>query len=427
MKTRAISIIAGHFVAIAIGMAMARTWHHQEAESIDKDLSASSGSSISASQPRSTRISRTARPGATPLDSAQMKAAWQEMQHLPLVDRQRLRPKLLAEWAAIDLHAALDAALMEPDRENVWRAFDDLFQKSPDAFKEYMIGEQFGLKSAELRNWWIDQMTNSDPDALLAGIADFNESDRKKIVERCAATFGDDPDRLWAMAGDFAKLPDTPENRKLWSHTAAAIAARLDADTVIAKLSAIPGAAGDVMISQAMTAMLAKTDYAGARATYASLPADLKPQIVQAALRAPGSNVQAYFAALDEVINTPQWESLQQPLAVKLHGMSPAPDQYPAMLDWAAHMPERDDTMDLYRVAVRKFVTYQPDQARDWISEMPGGWKQQNSLAAFVQAALFGRGDVRGADWALPQITDPKFRTEADGWFETYAQKNPAK
>ena len=80
------------------------------------------------------------------------------------------------------------------------------------------------------------------------------------------------------------------------------------------------------------------------------------------------------------------------------------------MLEWAAKLPERDDTMDLYRVAVRKFVTHQPDQAREWIGAMPGGWKQQNSLASYAQSALFARGDVAGAEWARQQIIEANYR-----------------
>lgn len=181
------------------------------------------------------------------------------------------------------------------------------------------------------------------------------------------------------------------------------------------------------MISEAMTVLLEKSDYAGAHATYASLPADLKPQIVKAALRAPGSNAGAFLAAVDEVINTPEWTGLQKPLAVKLHEMNPGSDQYPMMLEWATKLPERDDTMDLYRVAVRKFVTYQPDKAREWIGAMPGGWKQQNSLASYAQSALFARGDVEGAEWARQQISDPRFRAEADGFFKAYAARNKPK
>ncbi len=229
------------------------------------------------------------------------------------------------------------------------------------------------------------------------------------------------------MIDGFAGLADTPDNRKLWSLAAGAVAARQNADTVVEKLSAIQGAAGDVMISEAMSVLLNRTDYAGARATYAGLPADLKPQIVQAALKKPGTNVSAYLAALDEVINTSEWATLQKPLAVKLHDMSTQPQQYPAMLEWASKLPERDDTMDIYRVAVRKFVTHQPDQARQWIAGLPNGWKQQNSLAAYVQSALFGRGDVDGAKWALQQISDPRFRAEGDGFLKHYEERAKGK
>ncbi len=346
------------------------------------------------------------------------------MQRQSAADRARLRPALLTEWANANLEAALEAALLEPDSATLLSAFNEPFEKDPDAFRPLLAGERFGIKSAELRNWWIQKMGLAHPDELLAMIGDFNSSDQGKVIKSVVDGMIGEPEKIWAMIDDFATLPDTPANRKLWAQAAKAVASRQNADTVVGKLSAIRGAAGDAMISEAMAVLLDRTDYAGARATYAALPADLKPQIVQAALKNPGENVDAYLAALDEVIHTSDWAALQKPLAVKLHNMNPNARQYPSMLEWAAQLPERDDTMDIYRVAVRKFVSHQPDKARQWIAGMPRGWKHQNSLAAYVQAALFARSDVEGAKWAIPQINDPRFRVEADGFLKTYEERN---
>lgn len=428
MKTRAAFLITGHFLALLLGAAIAHAWKREFIANKTGNISTVSITSPGTSNPsRTNRSARNTKKEQPLPDSATLKGAWELMQQQTAVDRARLRPLLLAKWAQVNLQAALEAALMETDSADLLSAFGATFDKDPNAFKPLLSGEPFGLKSADLRNWWIEKMGVSHPDELLALIGEFSSFDQDKIIRKCADGMTSDPEKLWGMINGFAKLPDTPANRKLWAQAANAVAARQNANTVVEKLSAIKGAAGDAMISEAMSVLLNRTDYAGARATYASLPADLKPQIVQAALKKPGSNVSAYLAALDEVINTPDWTTLQKPLAVKLHDMNANPQQYPAMLDWAAKLPERDDTMDIYRVAVRKFVTNQPDQAREWIAGMPKGWKQQNSLTAYVQSALFARGDVEGAKWAIPQISDPRFRVEADGFLKTYEEKNKGK
>ncbi len=428
MNKRVIMLTTGHVLALILGISFARAWHSHDGKTVvsDSGLRTTSASS-SEIEIRTARVSRRDKSADVPLDATVFQGAWQEMQRQSPADRARLRLHLLAKWAEVDLTAALAAAVQEPDSVELLLVFDELFKKDPEAFRPLLVGERFGLKSAEVRNWWIDHMSGSDPDGLLASIGDFNDSDQKKIVVRCAEAMTGDPAKIWAMVGDFARRPDTAANRKLWALAAREAAARDKPETVVEKLSAIPGAAGDAMIAEAMTVLLEKTDYAGARATYDSLSADLKPQIVQAALRAPGSNAGAFLAAMDEVINTPQWTELQKPLAVKLHDMFPSRDQYPMMLEWAAKLPERDDTMDLYRVAVRKYVTYQPDEAREWIGAMSGGWKQQNSLTSYAQSALFARGDVAGAEWARQQVVDPRFRAEVDGMFKTYEQKNKGK
>lgn len=423
MNKRIIVLAAGHLLAIALGISVARVWHRADGRSVlGESAATATGGSFGGID--NMRVSRRGKPVAEGrMDAAVLRGAWQEMQRQSPADRARLRPLLLAKWAEVDLEAALEAALLEPDSAELLAAFDDLFEKHPEAFQPLLAGERFGLKSAEFRDWWINRMSGADPDGLLAAIGDFNESDQKKILKRCADGMTGDPEKLWGMMGDFAKLPDTPANRKLWAMAAREAAARGSAETVVEKLSAISGPAGDAMISVAMTVMLEKTDYAGARATYASLPPDLKRQIIQAELRAPGGNPGPFLAAVDEVIGTAEWTDLQHPLAVKLHEMNPTQEQFPMMLDWASKLPEREDTLDLYRVAVRKFVTYQPDEAREWIGGMKGGWKQQNSLASFAQSALFGRSDVAGAEWARGQVTDPRFRAEVDGFFKTYGER----
>jgi hypothetical protein len=340
-------------------------------------------------------------------------------------DRKKLMPLLLDEWIKRDPAGALEAVLEEDESVLLMEQFSRLFEEDPQRFKELFAGERFGLKTAQVRDWWITRMASRDPAALLAQAGEFGPITRDKIAKSCTEMGKHQPERQQAMIAAVAALPDTPANRQLASSLARSLASQMDAQELLDRLIEFPGATGAVMIGGAMATMMERTNVEGARATFAGLPDDVRKAAVDATLAKPGKNVSGYLAAMDEVINTPEWGSIQKAIAVRLHEARPGPDQNATLLAWAARMPEREDTMDLYRVAVRGFVTGYPQDAREWIGQMEPGWKQQNSLAAYVQSALAGRGDEAGAQWALEQITDPVFRTEAEGFFRSHEERKP--
>lgn len=245
MNKRLIVLAAGHVLAIALGISFATIWHRGEVKPKAGDsISSKTAETTSKSGPSITRVSRRAKLVEVKMDAATLKGAWQEMQRQSPADRERLRPQLLAKWAEVDLAGALEAALLEPDSTELLSVFNDFFEKNPEAFQPLLAGEKFGLKSAEFRGWWIDHMAYSDSESLLTSIGDFNEIDQQKIVTACAENMEGDHDRIWGMVDNFAKLPDTPENRKLWAMAARAAASRATAETVIEKFprSAAPPA-----------------------------------------------------------------------------------------------------------------------------------------------------------------------------------------
>lgn len=336
----------------------------------------------------------------------------------PPGDRYSLMPELLKQWIENDPAGALEAVLAE-DAE--WlELFSGLFEKDPAGFRDLFADERFGLDTAKARDWWIQRMALKNPTELLALSSEFGPLAREKIAASCVETHKDDPERLRSMIGAVAALSATPENQQIASSIARALASHLDPQELLDRLIELPGANRAAMVGAAMATMLDRTDVDGAKATFASLPADLRQAAIDATLAKPGKNVSGYLAAMDEVINAPGWSDLKGPLAVRLHELAPGPDQNPALLEWAARMPEREDTMDLYRVVVRRFVTDSPQEAREWIGGMEPGWKQQNSLASYVQSALSARSDEAGAQWAFEQITDPVSRSEAEGFFQAH-------
>jgi hypothetical protein len=176
-------------------------------------------------------------------------------------------------------------------------------------------------------------------------------------------------------------------------------------------------------LGEALAVAFEKTDYAGAKAALNALPDDLKYDAVTGLRGKQGKNVGPYLAAIDEVLHTSEWPANEKNLCVKLHNLTLYTPEIDTLLAWAALLPERKDTEDLFRVATRAFVTRKPEEARKWILAFPAGWKRQNALAGYLQAALGARGDVAGAQWARSQITDPGFAASADGWILDYEKR----
>ncbi|OYV07023.1 MAG: hypothetical protein CFE26_03205 [Verrucomicrobiales bacterium VVV1] len=177
-------------------------------------------------------------------------------------------------------------------------------------------------------------------------------------------------------------------------------------------------------LGAALAIAFANMNYTTAKTTLGSLPDDLKSEAVSGMREKQGRNVGPFLAAVDEVINTADWAKAEKTWCVKLHNLAGFSTEYETLLAWAALLPERSDTMDLYRVAIRSFVTNQPDKAKQWILSLPQGWKRENSLAGFVQSSLAARGDVTGAKWARGLIQDPAFAASADGWFLDFEKRS---
>lgn len=408
----------GHLLALAAGMGGAWCF-----ASLSRDSAESPGTSLGSVPDKSGKFSIRDPRGAPRAQGSAGNAhrqAWELVLRQPPGDRSKLIPALLEEWIKRDPAAALEAVLAEDESAQWLEHFSTLFEKDPAGFKQLFVGEKFGLNTAQVRDWWIARMAAKDPATLLAMAGEFGPITREKIATTCVEMAANQPEQMKTMIGVAAALPDTAENRQTASNIARALASHLDAQELLDRLIEIPGSTGAAMIGGAMATMLDRTDVDGARATFASLPDELRQAAIEATLAKPGKNVSGYLAAIDEVIDSPDWPTLQTPLAVRLHELRPGRDQHPALLEWASRMPEREDTMDLYRVAVRGFVAGYPQDAREWIGRMPPGWKQQNSLAAYVQSALAARHDEAGARWAFQQITDPVFRAEAEDFFRAH-------
>lgn len=412
------TLVAGHLLALAIGFGIALA---SRPKSENGTAAVAEASPVDRTKPQKVVASRSSPSKPSPDSAATCRKAWELLRTLPPDERLRLRGRLLQEWASVDLASAMEAVLMDPEAKDLLVSLEGLLAENPESFRELFAEERYGLKTAVLRQWWIDQMAKIRPELLLSSIESLGPYDQRRSIAALSKTVSD-PEKLWDLLNPLTALPDNERNRRLWMNLSEAVAARMNAAAVVDWCSSVPGPAGQVMLTHSMAVLLGRSDYNGAKATYAALSPELRQQIVQAAIGKPGSNADAYRAAIDEVINTPQWASQAKMIGFNLHNMSMSQSIQKSSLDWALKLPERDDTMDIYRVAIRSYLTNKPQEARTWIEALPPGWKRQNSLAAYVQTTMNFRKDPDDAMWAMRQISDPVFKKEAEGYFLKYEE-----
>lgn len=347
--------------------------------------------------------------------AATCREAWEALQKRSKQERLALGPPLLAEWLKRDLAGALEAALGSDDDGYPLQLFSAEFARDPQAFLDLIKAGRFGLRTAFLRDWYVRMMVGTDPKTLLLQSADLGPVSRVRIAEGVAGLLRYQSDQRDELIAFVATLPGTPENRELQASMGRELAQKIGSEELLVWLSEIPGPVGVAMIGSAVAVILEQADYDKAGETFGQLPDHLRTAAVESILSKPGKSLFGYLAAIDEMIDTPAWSERHRELATRLPGMSPDPRQKATLSTWAAGLPEREDTMELYRTAVGRVIPSDPDAARDWIFSQPSGWKRQNSLAAFARSALADRGDEAAARWAYEQITDPVVKSQAEG------------
>jgi len=176
-------------------------------------------------------------------------------------------------------------------------------------------------------------------------------------------------------------------------------------------------------LGEALMVIFKDLDYPGANKVFRELSEDDRWEVFHGLRARQGPTVGPYLAYLDTVLPTDDWAKEEKGLCVRLHNLVVRSNEIDALLDWAVTLPERKDTEDAFRVALRAMLYREPDRAREWILARKSPWMRNNGLAAYVHAALGVRGDVPGAKWARDRIDDPAFGATADGWILEYEQR----
>lgn len=411
--------VAGHTVALVVGALCAFAAYRSPAATSSmgageghgkKEVKAATfAEGVSKSHPREVRAVTSA------ASKEAYRQAWAQLldRKIPKKEKIDLQYRLLAEWAEVDLDAALAAAALEPGegyRFSSFGCFDAFLakmDKDPEQFWLAIRENRFGLVTAKLRNVWIERLGTSHPEILLSHLHELSSGACQRAFNASVMAFGKDPELKNRFVASIAALPDNNDNRDVWRMMGGSFAEE-DAAALVSQLADASSEGERRMLLSGLTLKLGNSENVDeVRNGFGKIPDALKKDAALALL-GMNSNTESVFVAGDHLLATNDWDVVQKNLAIKIDSFAMDPFAS-GILEWGGKLPERTETEDLYRCTVRGYIRNEPEKARDWIMEMPSGWKRDNALTEYIHSMIIVNKDDQAA-WALGQIESPHFQ-----------------
>jgi hypothetical protein len=412
MFTHAVALAIGALIALLLGVTFAGSPNNDSKSDGLKSSTPAQSSAKNTTGP----VDAASRIGKALPDFA---GAWEALSSLSPEERVLVRWRLLKDWIAEDPDAALEAVLsmQEVEQVDLLEGFGPLFEKNPEWFLTILQTHRYGLRGVTVRDWWANRMAASDPARLVQLARTFGPLDAASMMSRAMAAATADQERMNEVFDALQEMTASDETTRLWKAAGKGLA-ELGADLLEQRYQDATNPEVKALFGQALAKALANKDLSAEQRAeiLARTPVDRRTPLALDLAREAGRNSSAITAAIDSVVTSPDWQQHAKHLAAKLHNSLPNGADALRVADWAASIPAREDTEDLYRTAVRSYLQQRPiTEIREWIDTMPPGWRRDNTLAALVQSnANFQKFDE--ARWALDRIQSSHFRSEGEKW-----------
>ena len=430
MKPAAFTKIPGHACALAAGAVLGWWMLPQEgAASGDSATSAAApvaSGGVAEDSVGSARSAARSKNGGASTVAERSKAyrdAWEELLHrgLSVTELEALQTKLLAEWVEVDPEAAVGAALIAlgqsgryASNTGLLSAFTRKIRDQPGIFWPMIKDKRFGLKTAFFQHHWIDVVGGNDPDLLLGYLDEFSAPVKSKAIKSVLDGLKDDPVKTRGVIARLALLPDNPASRAMWKAAGMQIS-KQGLEAMAKGLTEAKTPAEEAIYLQGLSSFSGwmPKEIGALGEQLESLP---EAMAKKAALAVLGETYfpDAIIDVADLLMAQGDWETLSKSVPIRMH-QAVSSRNPEAVLAWAADLPERKETEDLYRTTIRSHINEDPAKARGWIEAMPAGWKRDNALTEYVNSSLHTRNDPAAAQWAMEMIEQPGFRETAGG------------
>ena len=437
-KTRLWILGASHLAMVAIGLLLARPHSSDTEDSAETTQGASNNSTTAAatssSQKGISRQGSTFKP-STSWHGGEYARAWKALPHAKLStpDRIRIQRELLEKWAETDLAGAIDAALAEAwdDDDGAYysasgqllSALSKAFGKDPERSWDMIRDRQFGVATGMLRHEWIRAMGQTTPLFLASKMGEFSWRDADDVSNALFMDIAPGSESAKALYAAIAKLPPETVSAEMLLDAAQRTGVEVDLQGIEQEVLGLIGK-DDRMAKVRATQWGWKlgTQPAGeVEAQVLALPEALRKDVTWAAFT--GSTPETRLGIATLLVDQMAWDKLESGEIVSLLQITARQGKAKELADWATELPVRKETTELFHRTVDPYLRDNMDGAREWLATLPEGTWRDRAYAEYSQQALNAHNNPEASRWALDQIGDTTFKTEAESWRSNWEKR----
>lgn len=358
--------------------------------------------------------------------SDEYKAAWDAIgfRNVTVRERVELQQKLLAQWALVDMEGAMMAALGGPwDGQYQEGGIDALMSSFAEAFKLDPLGAwdliqsgKLGPGSALFREQWAKTAGEHEPLLAVSFLGSFSRKDQSQVLRYALGGPSGNKELRAQILAKLGELP--PDTKDLSGLIAEAFKVSPSDGDPASYREAIANATSEQARTMALHEYLSSIrnlDATALRGEWSQLPPELQGRAAVGLFNSP-AGVKNAPEVLDLIIETGQWNYLKDPTAQNnLRTYARTLDGVD-LASWGMKLPDRPETIEIFRRAVDPYISRNIGEARGWIESLPQGWHRDRALGQFSQHALYGSKDPVLSQWAVDNISDPQIKTEVTKW-----------
>lgn len=401
------------------------------AQSQDAEIRPATTSSTSRDQ-----NNRKAQRNWTALDYAN---AWKNLPSEKLSKSERIKAQrmILQGWAERDLEAALRAALddnvqgasmVDSGTDELRLAFGDVILERTEDFWQLIKDEKLGpINSALLGQVWVHQLGRKDPRLLKPYMVDitpkmfsmglhYQVANNKKLITG--------PEMVAMLEARATSFPDRVEDGLV----TLTLMENISYNEAFASLSkASPSIQG--MLISTMAANILNSESKMFNTELARVPAEQRALFASKILDFIATNgdkvleIQPKKEAIEYLVAEQKWELLGGKNAEDAVRSMASITEPKALAEWSYSLPPRKETTEMFHRGVETYIRKSPEQAWQWVEELPNGYWKDRALAEFSQQSLHHHKNPEWSRSAIDQIADPSYRQIVEGWRSDWESK----
>lgn len=365
--------------------------------------------------------------------------AWKQLpgQKLSKSERINAQRMILRGWAERDLEAALRAAfadnaqgvsMVNNGTDQLREIFGDVILERTEDFWQLIQSNKLGLiNSALLGQVWVHQLANADPQLLKPYLVDITPK-MFAMALRYQAANGKSTmsgvEMLAVLESRAASVPDRVEDHLV----TLTLMEKLGFNDALAALSKASPHVQGVLIST-MAANILKSDSQNFSTEVAKLPADQRALFAAKVLDFTSiggdkvEEIQTKKDSIEYLVAEQNWKLLEGKGAEDaVRSMASVTDPQ-ALAEWSYTLPPRKETTEMFHRGVETYMRKSPEQAWQWVQDLPSGYWKDRALAEFSQQSLHHHKNPEWSRNAIDQIADPSYRQIVEGWRSDWESK----